>query len=117
MDSSHGTIRSYTIGFVLSILLTLAAYFAVVKHMFAGWILIAIIMGYALTQFVVQLIFFLHLGRESKPRWNLVMLLSTVAVVLIIVVGSLWITSHLDRYHPSMTPAQMDTYMRNQEGL
>jgi len=37
------------------------------------------IVGLAVTQLLVQLVFFLHLGRESKPRLNLVIFCSLAA--------------------------------------
>jgi cytochrome o ubiquinol oxidase operon protein cyoD len=106
--------KSYTIGFVLSLALTLTAFFIVVHpgafHMASG-ALLAAILTLAVVQLVVQLLFFLHLG--SAGGWKLSVLLSTIALVLIIVIGSIWIMNHLNY---SMTPAQMDQYMQDQQG-
>jgi cytochrome o ubiquinol oxidase operon protein cyoD len=113
MDHERGTLRSYTIGFGLSIILTLAAYFAVVKHAFSGKALLVVLLGLAVVQFMVQLFFFLHIGRETKPRWKLLMLFLMITFVLILVIGSLWIMYNLNY---RMTPQQMDQYMRNQAG-
>ncbi len=93
---AHGTYRSYIIGFVLSIVLTLAAYFLVTEHVLAGWTLIFAIIGLSIVQVLVQLLFFLHLGQESKPYWNLISFLFMVLVVGIVVAGSLWIMYNLD---------------------
>ncbi len=117
MNNNQVTIKSYLIGFVLSIVLTSAAFFVVLRPGFfrlgsAG--VVAAIITLALVQFFVQLTFFLHLGQESKPRWNLVVLLSTISIVLILVVGSLWIMNHLNY---NMTPGDMSSYMLNQEGI
>jgi cytochrome o ubiquinol oxidase operon protein cyoD len=60
-------------------------------------------------------VFFLHLGRESKPRWNLNALLFAVLVVVIIVFGSLWIMHNLN-YH-MQNPQQINKYLRSQGDL
>lgn len=107
------TMKSYIIGFVLSLVLTLVAYFAVTEGWVSGTGLIALIMGLASIQFVVQLFFFLHLGNESKPRWQLAAFLFMFLVLVIIVGGSLWIMANLN-YNMMMTPEQMDEYMLKQ---
>ena len=91
---NNPTSKSYVVGFALSLLFTLAAYFLVANRLLSGGILTFTILGLALFQLVVQLLFFLHLGQESKPRWNLVIFLSTVSIILIIVLGSIWIMNN-----------------------
>jgi cytochrome o ubiquinol oxidase operon protein cyoD len=63
---------------------------------------------------LVQLIFFLHLGRGSNVRWNILVLSFASLVVIIIVTGSLWIMNNLD-YH--MGGHDMDTYIIKDEGI
>ena len=103
------------VGFALSLLFTLAAYFLVANRLLSGGILTFTILGLALFQLVVQLLFFLHLGQESKPRWNLVIFLSTVSIILIIVLGSIWIMNNLDYRH--MSPTETNTYILKDEGI
>ena len=68
-----------------------------------------------LAQFFTQLLFFLHLGRETKPRWKLLVFLFMTMIVAILVFGSLWIMYNLN-YH--MTLQQMYQYLNNQgDGL
>ncbi len=112
-DREHGTYASYISGFILSLFLTMAAYLTAVQHLLSGNTLIAVIIGLALIQFFVQLFFFLHLGRETKPRWKLLVLGFMVLIVLILVLGSLWIMANLNY---RMTPNQMEQYMLNQNG-
>lgn len=100
-DEHSTTFKSYTLGFFLSIALTLAAYFLVSKYLLNGFSLILVIIGLAFIQLWVQLIFFLHLGQEQKPRWNLLALLSTASVIFIVIVGSLWIMQNLSYHMPS----------------
>jgi cytochrome o ubiquinol oxidase operon protein cyoD len=112
-DREHGTYASYITGFILSIFLTMVAYMTAVRHLLRGNAFVALIVGLALIQFFVQLFFFLHLGRETRPRWKLLVLFFMVLIVLILVLGSLWIMSNLNY---RMTPEQMDQYMINQNG-
>ncbi len=113
--NDKGTTKLYVFGFALSILLTLAAYFSVVNKLFSGMILTAFITALALVQLMVQLIFFLHLGQESKPRWKQAIFLSTVSIILVIIIGSLWIMSNLN-YH-NMSPGDTNNYILKNEGI
>ena len=106
---------SYVVGFVLSILTTLAAYFVVVNHLWPMEIRVYIILGIAVLQLVVQSVFFLHIGRGS--HWKLVTYLFAILVVLIVVVGTLWIMHNLDYNMMHMSPDQMVQYMKENEGI
>lgn len=109
----QASLKNYTIGFVLSVALTVIAYLAVVNHWMVGWVLVATIITLAIIQLMIQLVFFLHLGSEEKPRWNLLTFLFMMMVLLIIVVGSLWIMNNLN-YNMMMSPEEMDEYMMEQ---
>lgn len=110
----HGSIKTYISGFILSLLLTFGAYYLVTAHLLSGSMLVGMIITLALVQMVIQLLFFLHLGQESKPRWNLIMFLSTIGIILTVVIGSLWIMSHLNY---RMMPQQVDQYIMRTEGM
>jgi cytochrome o ubiquinol oxidase operon protein cyoD len=97
----HGTTRSYVRGFLLSLVFTFIPYYLVTEHALSGNALVATILGFAVVQMIIQIVFFLHLGREPKPNWNLLFFISTVGIILVVVVGSLWIMHHL---HYNMTP-------------
>ena len=114
---SHGSVLSYLVGFVLSILLTLAAYMSVVNKLFVGRTLIVFVVSLAVVQLLVQLLFFLHLGRETKPRWNLVIFLFMLLVVGIIAGGSLWIMHNLDYNMMPEHHHDLNTYMKEHEGI
>jgi len=115
-----GTYRSYVTGFIASLILTLSAFYVVWQHIsnhhqaFSNSFLIVVIIGLALIQLFVQLTFFLHLGRDRKSRWNLIIFLFMVMVVVMVVGGSLWIMRNLD-YH--MKPHDAETYIIKDEGL
>ena len=104
----------YVTGFVLSIFLTLLAYFSVVNHLLSGTTLLIAIFVFAMLQLTVQLFFFLHMSKEEKPYWNFQFFISTVGIILIIVVGSIWIMDHLNSH---MSIKQMDKYVQSQDGF
>jgi len=118
--NSNATLRSYVIGFILSIILTATAFSVVEIHLHAGVDslsqqgMLFVLAALALIQCIVQLLFFLHLGREKKPRWKLFVFMFMLMVITIIAGGSLWIMSNLT-YH--MTPGQVNTYLKSQDGL
>jgi cytochrome o ubiquinol oxidase operon protein cyoD len=127
------TRKTYVTGFVLSLGLTMAAYLLVWRHVhslhsvFSDSFLYFAVASLAIVQLLVQLIFFLHLGNESKPRWNLYVLSLAAIVVLILVFGSLWIMWNLDYHHidygkthdgHSLTsPSQTESYIKQDEGI
>lgn len=106
---------SYVVGFVLSIVATLTAYFLVVNNTFPKEMLIAVILTIAVVQLVVQMVFFLHIGRGS--HWKLLTFIFTVVFVLIVVIGTIWIMNNLNYNMMDMSPDQMNEYMQHNEGI
>lgn len=106
---------SYIVGFVLSLVLTLTAYSLVIGQVLTGSQLVAALIGLALVQTLVQLLFFLHLRHESAPRWKLLVFDFMLLIVAILVFGSLWIMNNLN-YH-MMTPQETDNYIMQDEGI
>jgi len=105
------TYKSYIIGFILCLALTLAAYFAVTNGFSnAGMIIVAL----AIVQLVVQLIFFLHLGQGKDGHWNLTVFFSTVSVIVIFVIGSIWIMNHLNY---NMMPTEVEHSLMHMENI
>lgn len=114
-EAARGTLQSYTIGFVLSVIMTVFAYFLVVDHSLNATAITAAILILAVAQMGVQLVFFLHLGQESKPRWNLIVLLFALLVVTIIVLGSVWIMNNLNTH--MAPPSDVNTYIIQDQGI
>lgn len=114
-SESRVKLSSYIAGFVLSLALTLAAYVIVTQSAYSKNGIIVAIATLAMTQFVVQMLFFMHLAHESNPRWKLLALIFMAGVVLIIVLGSLWIMNHLD--YNMMSQGDVKHYMDSQDGL
>lgn len=113
--SEASSYRNYVLGFGLSLVLTLAAYILVVTDVFRGGGLVAAILALAVVQFFVQVVLFLHLGREPNPKWNLQMFLFMLLVLLILVIGTLWIMYNLN-YH-TMPPHEVDKQLLEDEAL
>lgn len=115
-DPPHASMRTYTLGFVSCIVLTLAAYIAATTQGLNKHAAIGVIAVLAFVQLVVQLRGFLHLGVEFKPRWKLGVFAFMLVVVLILVVGSLWIMDNLN-YRMMSSPQEMNQYVEGQDGL
>ncbi len=93
----HGTLPGYWFGFGISILLTCISFFLVyIQFDIPDIALIAIVIGLALMQAAAQLILFLHVGQEPKPRWESLVFAFMVLVLFIVVLGTLWIMSDLN---------------------
>jgi cytochrome o ubiquinol oxidase operon protein cyoD len=110
----QGTLTSYVVGFFLSIICVLAPYYLVVHHIGSGNTLLAIIIGLALIQMIIQITFFLHLGRGPKPNWSLFFFASTVGIVVVVVGGSIVIINNL---HYNMQPSEQVKKLINDEGI
>ncbi len=98
-ESFHKTLSSRLIGYGASLVLTLTAYLIVLYPEFFSFnahTALSVIFILALLQGAVQAICFLHILSERGPRWNLVIFISTISMIIIIVVGSIWIMHHLN---------------------
>ncbi|HWY79438.1 MAG TPA: cytochrome C oxidase subunit IV family protein [Candidatus Sulfotelmatobacter sp.] len=120
MEHHKGLLKSYIIGFILSVILTLCAYIPVAfyvssKHtIFFHEIIIWIIFILAFVQLIVQLLFFLHMGQEAKPRWKLGVFISFFGIILIVVIASIWIMQHLNY---NMSLIHFNNVMKYGEGF
>lgn len=94
--ASHGSLKSYIIGFILSILLTVVPYFLVVNHVVSLEVTVGLVVVLGVLQLLVQLIFFLHLGMAPEQRSNLMSFIFTLLILLILVVGTLWIMYNMN---------------------
>lgn len=106
---------SYIVGFVLSIITTLAAYFFVVNETFPRGMLVTVVLVIAVIQLIVQMVFFLHIGRGS--RWKLLTFAFTAFFVLFLVIGTIWVMNHLNYNMMDMSTEEMHIYMEENQGL
>lgn len=99
LDREHGwniSFKPCVIGYILSLTLVAGMYRLVVRHHLAGSVLTWTVFGLGVVQALLQLVFFLHLGMESKPHWNSITFLFAVLVIIIIIGGSMWIMQNLN---------------------
>jgi cytochrome o ubiquinol oxidase subunit IV len=87
----HGSVRSYVIGFVLSVVLTAAAFGLVMQQALGPTESIIAIAVLAFIQILVHLVFFLHMNTSSSQRWNLISFGFAVLVAVILIGGTLWV--------------------------
>lgn len=93
--ASHGTYKSYVIGFLLSVVLTVIPFWMVMNPTMEHSTIVMSIIAFAVVQVLVHLYFFLHLNTSSEQRWNMVAFVYTAMLIVFIVIGSIWIMYHL----------------------
>lgn len=113
-DSEHGTTLSYFIGFVLSLIFSFIPYYMVTEEIATGNTLYFTILCFAFIQMIIQITFFLHIGRGPKPNWNLFFFGATFVVILMVVGGSVFI---IDNLHYNMSPEEKLAKIANDEGI
>jgi cytochrome o ubiquinol oxidase subunit IV len=105
--ANHGSLKSYAIGFLLSVILTAVPFWLVMSKGFDKSSTTAmVILGFAAMQIMVHMIYFLHMNAKAEGGWSLLALIFTVMVVVIMLSGSLWVMYHLNHnMMPGMMPA------------
>ncbi|MFD2368961.1 cytochrome o ubiquinol oxidase subunit IV [Brevibacillus sp. GCM10020057] len=88
---NHGSLKSYVIGFILSIVLTIIPLVLVMNNMLDKATTVIWILVMAVLQFIVQLFFFMHIREGEKPRYNVQTLILGLVIVVTIIAGSIWI--------------------------
>jgi cytochrome o ubiquinol oxidase operon protein cyoD len=107
-DAGHGTLQTYLIGFVASVILTAIPFWLVMGGVFESKLLTAVfVMGLGAIQIVVHMIFFLHMNPRSEGGWTLMALIFTLVIVGIALAGSLWVMHHLNANMMPMTHEMM----------
>jgi cytochrome o ubiquinol oxidase operon protein cyoD len=93
---AHGSLKDYTIGFVLSIILTAIPFWLVMTHQLAPGTTKFVIIGFAAVQFIVHMVYFLHMNSKSEGGWNMMAMLLTVILLFIVLTGSIWVMYHMN---------------------
>lgn len=91
-------VKSYIIGFFISIFLTIIPFLFSLNNFFSSRFNFFIITLCAIIQIVVHFVYFLHLTFSKKNLWNTISLLFVLIVILIIVFGSIWIMYNLNHH-------------------
>ncbi|WP_035451406.1 cytochrome o ubiquinol oxidase subunit IV, partial [Bartonella birtlesii] len=90
---------SYLIGFILAVFFTLGSFIPVMYGMMESWAIstkVAYLIGMAIIQIIVQIVFFLHLNSGPDAKWNLSALWFAVICAVIIIGGTWWAIAHLN---------------------
>lgn len=105
----HGSYKAYAIGFIASLVLTSIAFLLVITKTLTGMTLVHTLVALALVQALFQLLFFLHVGQEAKPKWETLTFGFMFVILLIIAFGTIWIMDDLnERTMPGMAEIESE---------
>ena len=93
----HGSFKDYVTGFVLSVILTAIPFWLVMGDVLPSkQATVFIIMGFAVVQILVHMIYFLHMNTSSEGGWNMLAMIFTLVLVVITLAGSLWVMFNMN---------------------
>ena len=90
-DAGHGSVKSYAIGFILSVILTVIPFGLVMYPTLPKAMTLWIVLIFAVVQVLVHLVYFLHLDRSAAQRNNVIAFVFAAIVIVLLVGLSLWI--------------------------
>lgn len=106
--SGHGSFKGYVTGFVLSVILTAIPFWLVMGDVLGNARLTGfVILGFAVVQIVVHMVYFLHMNTKSEGGWTILALIFTLTLVVITLTGSVWVMYHLNTNMMPMTPTSL----------
>lgn len=104
-EGPHSTFSGYMIGFIASVILTAIPFWLVMGDVLSSRsATVVVILGFALVQILVHMIYFLHMNFHSEGGWNMLSLIFTVVLLFITLAGSLWVMYHMN---VNMMPSMM----------
>lgn len=107
----HASVKGYLAGFCLSVILTAIPFWLVMgKVLPTSGVTALTVLGFAMVQIIVHMIYFLHMNTRVEGGWSMLALLFTAVLVLIMLSGSIWVMYHLNA---NMMPVHDMTEMRN----
>jgi cytochrome o ubiquinol oxidase subunit IV len=107
-DTLHITVRGYVTGFVLAVILTAIPFWLVMgKVLDSTTTTTFVILGLAMVQLYVHMVFFLHMTSKAEGGWAWMSLIFTLVLLIILLSGSLWIMYHLKTNTMPLTPEQV----------
>ena len=95
-DHSHGSVKSYLTGFVLSVILTGIPFWMVMTGAYGHKVTMIAIFVFAILQILVHLRYFLHLNFSKEGRLNTMAFIFTAMVIVLLVGLSIWIITVSD---------------------
>ena len=107
-DTLQITVGGYVTGFVLSVVLTAIPFWLVMGKVFASsTVTTFVILGLAMVQIYVHMVFFLHMTSKAEGGWPWMSLIFTLVLLVIMLSGSMWIMYHLQANTMPLTPEQV----------
>jgi cytochrome o ubiquinol oxidase operon protein cyoD len=95
--SHHGSLKDYSIGFVLSVILTAIPFWLVMNRVISNSnVAIFVLLGLAGVQIIVHMIYFLHMNTRAEGGWSLMALIFTAILLVIVLSGSIWVMFHMN---------------------
>jgi cytochrome o ubiquinol oxidase operon protein cyoD len=95
--AAHGSFKGYMTGFLLSVVLTAIPFWLVMAKVFDDkQMTVLIVLGFAVVQILVHMVYFLHMNTSSEGGWNMLALIFTLVLVVITLSGSLWVMYHMN---------------------
>jgi cytochrome o ubiquinol oxidase operon protein cyoD len=106
-EAAHGSMKGYITGFVLSVILTAIPFWLVMGKVLPNPTMTTfVILGLAMVQIYVHMVFFLHMTSKAEGGWAWMSLIFTLVLLVITLSGSLWIMYHLKTNTMPVTPEQ-----------
>lgn len=102
-EGGHGSLKSYIIGFVLSVILTVIPFWMVMADVLENHV-VAIFIIFVLggIQMIVHIHYFLHVTIKAEAGWQIMSLGMTILLLVIVLSGSIWVMFNLEE---NMMPA------------
>jgi cytochrome o ubiquinol oxidase subunit IV len=101
-EGAGSGVRNYLIGLGLAILLTAASFYAPHSTLIYGPGIPVALIVFAIAQMGVHLVFFLHITTGPDNTNNVLALAFGVLIVMLLLIGTLFIMSHLNANMPQM---------------
>ena len=79
--ASHGSVKTYMTGFILSIILTVIPFWMVMTGAASPAVILGTILAMAVVQILVHLVCFLHMNTKSDEGWNMTAFVFTVLII------------------------------------
>lgn len=92
------TLGVYLVGFILCLIVTIAAFVIVGQRMFSPHMMMISVSILAIVQLFIQVKCFLRLNMSQDGMWNTMSFIFALLIVAVVVGGSLWIMANLNYY-------------------
>lgn len=102
-SSTSDSMKSYLVGFGLSVVLTVIPFALVMGNMLSSeGATLAVIFILGAGQMLVHIHYFLHVTLKAEAGWQMMSMLFAIMLLSIIMIGTIWVMTHLKE---NMMPA------------